>query len=98
MKLTLAKHGGLAAGLRLPPIIVDAAGLPGAAAGELSRLVAAAIAAPAVDEAVPGRARDQMSYTLTVEADGHPTILKQSDTTMSPAFAALLDWLQKRAG
>jgi hypothetical protein len=37
-----------------------------------------------------------MSYTITLEEDGgEPTVLKQSDMTMSPSFAALLQWLER---
>jgi hypothetical protein len=96
MKVTLAKHGGLAAGIRRPLLIVDSAALPQPAAAELARLVAAVKAVPAVKEERPGRARDAMSYTITLEEDGgEPTVLKQSDTTMTPSFAALLQWLER---
>ncbi|THA44957.1 protealysin inhibitor emfourin [Streptomyces sp. A1136] len=90
MKLTLATHGGLAAAanLRLPPKVLDTDTLPESTAQELDRLVAAAVATPTEDR--PSRARDAMSYTLTVEDGGRSTVLKQSDAAMTPAFAALL--------
>ncbi|MFI6768097.1 protealysin inhibitor emfourin [Streptomyces sp. NPDC050355] len=95
MKVTLARHGGQAAAilLRLPPKVLDTDALPKNAAAELAQLVAAA--APAAEKDRPGRARDAMSYTITVEDGGRSTVLAQSDTTMSPAFAALLGWLEK---
>ncbi|MFI8265751.1 protealysin inhibitor emfourin [Streptomyces sp. NPDC085665] len=95
MKVTLAAHGGLAAtvNLRLPPKVLDTDTLPENAASELARLVAAAVAPPVADQ--PGRARDAMSYTITVEDGGRSTVLKQSDAAMTPAFAALLAWLQE---
>jgi hypothetical protein len=34
-----------------------------------------------------------MSYTVTVEDEGASGVLRRSDETMTPAFAALLDWL-----
>ncbi|MFJ3310942.1 protealysin inhibitor emfourin [Streptomyces sp. NPDC086549] len=94
MKVTLATHGGLAAvtNLRLPPKVLDTDALPANAAAELVQLVAAAVAMPEEDEA--SRARDAMSYTITVEDGGRSTVLKQSDAAMSPAFAALLTWLE----
>jgi len=97
MKVTLAKSGGQAAAIYLhrPPQVVDADTLPKPAADELARLVAAAMAAPPVKETRPGSARDAMSYTITVEDRGRPTVLRQADTTMSPAFAALLSWLER---
>ncbi|MFL6201354.1 MAG: protealysin inhibitor emfourin [Thermoanaerobaculia bacterium] len=96
MKVTLAKHGGLAAGMRRPPLKVDSTELPGAAAAELERLVASAKAAPAGQEERPGRARDAMSYTITVEEDdgAEPTVLRHSDVSESAALSALLEWLE----
>ena len=98
MKVTLTTHGGLAAAIhiQLPPRVVDTETLPGPAAAELSRLVAAAKgvnASAAGDE----RARDAMSYMITVEERGQSTTLAQSDVTMSAQFAALLNWLQQHA-
>ncbi|MFI9237490.1 protealysin inhibitor emfourin [Streptomyces sp. NPDC053079] len=93
--MSLTTHGGQAAAirLRLPPKVLDTDALPENAAVELAQLVAAAV--PAAEEERPGRARDAMSYTITVENGGRSTVLTQSDTTMSPAFATLLSWLEK---
>jgi hypothetical protein len=98
MKVTLATHGGQAAAinLRLPPRVVDAEALPENAARELAQLVEAAKTAPTAREGGPGQARDAMSYTITVEDAGRSAVLTQADTTMSPAFAALLAWLERR--
>lgn len=98
MKVTLATHGGLAAAInmRLPPQVVDTDTLPGPAAEELSRLVAAAKAVKA-PPAGGERAKDAMSYTITVQERGQSTALAQSDVTMSAQFAALLNWLQQHA-
>ncbi|MFC0844045.1 protealysin inhibitor emfourin [Streptomyces noboritoensis] len=94
MKVTLETHGGQAAAinLRLPPKVLDTDTLPEDASAELARLVAGAVPAPAAER--PDRARDAMSYTITVDDDGRSTVLTQSDTTMSPAFASLLSWLE----
>jgi hypothetical protein len=99
MKVTLATHGGLAAAIniQLPPRVVDTEMLPGPAAAELSRLVAAAKAGNAPPSAGDERARDAMSYLITVEELGQSTTLAQSDVTMSTQFAALLSWLQQHA-
>ena len=98
MKVTLATYGGLAAAInmRLPPRVVDTETLPTSAAAELSRLVAAAKAVNAFP-AGGDRARDAMSYMITVEERGQSTTLAQSDVTMSAQFAALLNWLQEHA-
>ncbi|MEU8843308.1 protealysin inhibitor emfourin [Streptomyces roseus] len=98
MKVTLATHGGLAAAtLRLPPKVLDTDTLPENAAPELARLVAAAVETPVETPMAdqPSRARDAMSYTITVEDGGRSTVLKQSDAAMTPAFAALLTRLQQ---
>ena len=39
-----------------------------------------------------------MSYTITIEDDGHETVLSQSDTAMSAEFGKLLAWLQRHPG
>jgi hypothetical protein len=97
MKVTLATHGGQAAALhrRLPPEVLDSDDLSEDAAAELARLVAAAFSDAAPGTSGPGRARDAVSYTITVEDGGQSTVLTQSDTTMSPAFAVLLSWLEQ---
>lgn len=99
MKVTLAKHGGQAAAinLRLPPRVVDAGALSPDAAGELARLVAAAKAAPAAPKQTARQGGDVMSYTITVEDGDRPTVLKQSETAMSPAFDALRNWLERHS-
>jgi hypothetical protein len=96
MKVTLAMHGGLAAGMRRPPRIVESSTLPKQAAAELERLVAAVKAAPTVKEKRPGSARDAMTYTITLEEDGgEVSVISQTDVAMSPSFAALLEWLER---
>jgi Emfourin len=96
MRVTLATHGGQAAGinLRLPPRVVDSATLPEPAAEKLSQLVAAAKAVE-VSAASDQHGRDAMSYTITVEDSGRSTVLAQSDVTMTRQFAELLAWLQE---
>lgn len=103
MRVTLATHGGLAAPViaGLPPDVVDTDALPESAAAELSRLVAAAVPATATatgDRESHRRAPDAMSYSITVEEGGHSSVLVQSDSDMSPEFAALLRWLKEHGG
>ena len=97
MRISLAKHGGLAAGMSLGclPWVLDTNTLPPAAAEELARLVEAARATPQAAEAGPRRARDAMSYTIMVEDSGNQTVLSGSDTDMSPAFGKLLASLER---
>ena len=96
MKISLAQHGGQAAAINLnrPPKVIDSAALDEPKAAELKGLVAAATAAPS-SAASSGKARDEMSYTITLQDQGRETVLSQSDTTMSADFAKLLAWLQR---
>jgi hypothetical protein len=98
MKITLAQHGGQAAGIYLqrPPLVIDTAVLQEAEAEELKDLVAAAGSAPPRAPNA-GKARDEMSYKITVQDDGHETLLSQSDTTMSAEFGKLLAWLRRHS-
>jgi len=97
MKITLARHGGLAAGTLLgrQPQVLDPSALSPDAGAELEQLIAAATAAPMVQTDRPGQVRDAMSYTITIEDNGKQTVLRQSDTNMSPAFASLRVWLER---
>lgn len=98
MKITLTRHGGHAAGILLnrPPIVVDAAALEASKAAELKSLAAAAAAAPS-PAARTGKARDEMSYVITIEDGGEEKSLSQSDTSMSAEFGKLLAWLQRNS-
>jgi hypothetical protein len=97
MKITLTKHGGFAAGMFRPPSIVASSTLMAADAAELSRLVMAVKMAPIERGEEPGQARDAMSYTMTIEEDGaETTVITQSDINMSPAFADLMQWIDRR--
>jgi|SRR5467141_1778192 len=95
MKIILAQHGGQVAGINLnrPSQIIDSAALDGPKAAELKGLVAAATSAPS-SATRSGKARDEMSYTITINDQGRETVLSQSDTTMSADFGKLLAWLQ----
>lgn len=95
MKVIFAQHGGQAAGIHLqrPPLVIDTLALDEAKAVELKDLVARASSAPPRALGL-GKGRDEMSYTITVQDDGHETVLSQSDTTMSAEFGKLLAWLR----
>jgi hypothetical protein len=94
MRVILATHGGLAAAItrRLPPRVVDTEQLPPSSEAELRELLAGVVSAPRAESAP-----DAMSYTITVEDGDESTTLTASDTTMSPAFAALLNWIQTQS-
>jgi hypothetical protein len=98
MKVTLSKYGGLAAGIRRTPLVIESSTLSKQAVAELEQLVAAVKAAPSVKEERPGRARDAMTYTITLEEDGGERfVISQSDTAMSPSFATLVEWLERHS-
>jgi hypothetical protein len=96
MKITFAQHGGQAAGIYLqrPPLVIDTVVLDDAQAAELKDLVAAAVSAPPRALSLD-KARDEMSYKITIQDDKHETVLSQSDTTMSAEFGKLLTWLRR---
>ncbi|MBR0827106.1 hypothetical protein JQ596_16330 [Bradyrhizobium manausense] len=96
MKISLAQHGGQGAGVLLqrPPLVLDTATLDPAAAKELSELAAAAVAAGSSPPR-PAGLRDAMSYSISIQDQGHDTVLTGADTVMSPEFAKLLAWLQR---
>jgi hypothetical protein len=99
MKVTLAQHGGQAAAINLsrPSHLIDSADLEESEAAELKGLVVAAVAAPSSAER-SGKARGEMSYTITIQDDlGRETVLKESDTTRSSDFGKLLLWLQRHS-
>jgi hypothetical protein len=99
MKVSLAVHGGFAAGLRLgrPPVVVDVSTLPDEDAAALAGLLSAARADPPPAE--PSRAvPDQQSYTVTVDDGQTQEVLRRTDTTMSQAFADLVTRLQGLGG
>jgi hypothetical protein len=95
MKITLTKHGGWIAGMQLPPRVIDLSSLPKEVVEEYKKLIASAMASPGRAEANPGKARDAMSYTITIEGDGPPGRVQQSDTTMSEEFAALVQRIER---
>ena len=96
MRVSLATHGGLAGVInsRRPARTVDSDGLPPQVARRLRDLVAAA---GTERRTANGAARDAMSYTVTVLDDGRQSTLTGSDAAMSPAFAELIDLIERHA-
>lgn len=95
MKITLTKHGGWTAGMRSAPRCIDLSSLPKEAVDEFKKLISAAKGAAAQTKAERRPGGDAMSYTITIEDSPTPTVLKQSDTNMSDAFADLLDRIEE---
>lgn len=93
MKVTLEKHGGLAAGVHRMPKVLDSDSLPGPAASELAQLVTEAADSSVAEEDGPGRGRDTMSYKVTVEGGGRSTVIRGSDSALSSELAALIKWI-----
>ena len=84
--------GGIAAGIRRPPIVLDSSRITPRQRGEIERLAnssgvhAAASASPRPDE---------MSYHLTIEDGASVREARQSDSTMTPEFAKLVEFLTR---
>ena len=102
MKLSLVERGGWSAPLAISrprtPHVIESEKLEPAAAQEAVRLVVAAKAAkPQRLEMAPGPAPEAMTYTITIEDNGETVELRQSDISMSPEFAALLDWIHAQS-
>ena len=97
MKVTLETHGGLAAGIRRLPCVVETESLATAQQKELSQLIAAVKDAPRVDEDSPGRLRDAMTFKISVEDAGETYVYRQSDPNVSEAFANLQAWIERHS-
>ena len=97
MKVTLKKHGGLAAGVRQSPCVIDSSTLAATQHDELSSLVSELQAAPAVEHESPGRMRDAMTYEITIDDNNVPFVYRQADLQMSEAFGNLLMWIEKHS-
>lgn len=97
MKITLRLHGGIAAGVRRAPSVVDTTRLPEGPASELSSLLAAAQATQVAHSGAPGRARDAISYSIEIEDNGVMTVLRETDATLSEPFARLVTWIGQHA-
>lgn len=99
MRITLERHGGLAAGVRRRPQVVDSSGLTPEAAAEMAKLAAEAKSVAASSGGAARRVPDAMGYTITIEENGQPpVILRRSDGDLPDAFAALLDWIEEHGG
>lgn len=94
MKVTLEKHGGMAA-IRHPPVTIDAAELNEYERSELEQLIHQVQREAPRSQASPDRMRDAMSYRISVDEGGQTADYRQSDINMSEAFARLMDWLQR---
>jgi hypothetical protein len=94
MRITLERHGGLAA-LRYPPKRIDGSALPPVQLLRLTELIEAAKRGSAAKAADTSKVRDGMTYVISIEDKGESAVLSQSDGGLSADFAALLTWIQK---
>ena len=105
MRITLTRHGGLLAGMKRPPRIIDVTSLDPERAERLRALVARAIGAqrnpadlsteaPRAEVEARSAKPDAMSYSIAVEDDGQVTTLKQTEPTEPSPFADLLEFLE----
>ena len=96
MKLTLESFGGLAAGIRRPPKVVDTDSLSPEEAATATQLVAAAKTAPS-SKTQNSNARDAVGYVITIEDAGDKQELEASDLNLSDSFVALRNYIQQHA-
>jgi emfourin len=101
MRITLTRHGGLLAGMKRPPRIIDVTSLDPGRAERLLALVASALGAQrdrevAADASAVARSAmaDGMSYAITIEDEGRVVTLKQAEPTESSPFADLLEFIE----
>lgn len=94
MKATLATWGGLAPLLATPAVHVDDADLSKEDAATFRSLAAQVMGQPA--RPANPHTRDARSYEVTFETpDGASTTVEQTDATMTPEFAGLLQFLRR---
>lgn len=94
MMVSLTKHGGIGA-IRWPARSIDTSNLSPDAVADLERLIKAAEAEASGAPEASARGRDTMSYAVTIEERGRSRVLRRSDATLTPAFAALVDWIER---
>lgn len=93
MRITLTRHGGLLAGMKRPPLVIDDTSLDASRADRLRTLVARAIGTQ--QERADVRVMpDAISYSIAIDDDGRVTTLKQTEPTESSPFADLLEFLE----
>ncbi|HEY7188070.1 MAG TPA: protealysin inhibitor emfourin [Vicinamibacterales bacterium] len=93
MRITLTRHGGLLAGMKRPPLVIDDTSLDASRADRLRTLVARAIGTQ--QERADVRVMpDAISYSIAIDDDGRVTTLKQTEPTVSSPFADLLEFLE----
>jgi emfourin len=95
MRITLTRHGGLLAGIKRPPRIIDDTSLDPERAERLRALVARAIGARQDPVEARSAKADAMSYSIAIEDGAQVTTLKQTEPTESSPFADLLEFLEK---
>ena len=95
MKVTIRESGGFAPGLRKQPKTIESSELSEEKAAELGRLVEAARSSETEEPARPGRSRDAVNYTITVEDEGDAVELKRSDADLPQPVADLIEWIDQ---
>ena len=94
MKLTLDIFGGLAAGIRRQPFVVNSDVLGEELLKELNQLVEEVLKTPTIEPQYASKMRDGMSYHLTIEDAGSIKQIRQEDLQKSDAFKNLISWMK----
>lgn len=92
MKITLSQHGGLAAFIKRPPIILDTGALDERTRARVEELARAALRSPPA-QAAPKP--DEISYAVQVEDGEQTAVLRGTDTAQAPDFCRLVQAVKK---
>jgi hypothetical protein len=95
LKATLREFGGPIDPTGRRAQAVDTNSMSREMADEFARLAAAAKAQQPLADTTAGQARDMMTYSITIEDDGPPIVLKQSDASRTQAFIDLQAWIKR---
>lgn len=87
MKITLQQHGGLAAAIKLPPLVLDTDELDDPTRAQVEAL---AHSVPAQRSAVRSPHPDELAYTLTLENVNGIHQLTSMETASSATFSELV--------
>ena len=91
MKITLKQHGGLAAAVRRPPLLLDTTEL-GDQRGEVEGL-ASTVSAQSIAPGPPHP--DEMGYTLIITGDDGTHEVRSTESAASPEFSRLVQHVRR---